>query len=172
MSTAPDFSSEESVALLAGKMLDEARADLRLADQKAGLLLTALGVGIGALLAALLSQGWHPSDLTGMSEFSWWLGALAGGVSTFFAGWTVLPRTAHSVPDGPITYWGHVAKLSSIAELEQRLTQESLSDARRSVDQLFHVSVIAADKFARLRRGVLAAGASISLYIVSGLLSL
>ena len=56
-------------------MLAEARAEVNAADQKASLVLAALGVGFGAVVGGLLARDWEPSDLTGFGEVLWWIGA-------------------------------------------------------------------------------------------------
>lgn len=172
MTTAPNSPSETERLAVASQMLVEARDDLRLADQKAGLLLTARGIGVGALMAALLGSNWDSTDLPGIAQVFWWLGAAATAVSATFTGRAVIPRTSHLDPDGPVTFWGHVAHLESVAELDQRLQVDALSEVNRAVDQLFHVSVIAANKFYHLRCGVIAAAIAASLFIVSAILAL
>lgn len=45
------------------RMFEEARADVTHADQKASVLLAALGIGFGAVLGGQLSAGWDSSPV-------------------------------------------------------------------------------------------------------------
>lgn len=58
------FRRDEPTELkLAMQILGEAREELARADGKAGLLLAAAGVVVGALLAGLLAKDWDPTSL-------------------------------------------------------------------------------------------------------------
>src|SRR5690242_4792656 len=97
------------------EMLRDARAELGHADQKAGVLFAAFGVGFGALLGALLANDWGPGDLHESALVLWWIAASLAVASVFSAAVAVWPRILHSKPNGPAMFWGHVARFRTTA---------------------------------------------------------
>ena len=146
--------------------------ELTHADNKAGLLLAALGVGAGAMIGALLGGGWPPDTLGAVSEVCWWAAAVAMVVAVCLGGASVFPRVKHNGDEGPIAFWGHVSRLDSTEALLARLRSDEYGEEVRTVDQLFHVSRILARKYLLLQWVIGSAGVAGALFILGGLLAL
>lgn len=99
---------------LASQILREAREELGRADGKAGLLLAAAGVGIGAVLAGLLAQDWDPAKLHDSVEWLWWIGTIAGLCGPVALSCAVWPRTTYRKNRNPkkVAFFGDVVGLS------------------------------------------------------------
>lgn len=80
----PPLSLDAGEHELAKVLLAESREELTRADGKASLLLAALGIGLSAILGAVLAGNWAPFVLASPWEAIWWTGA-AGGASPSFA---------------------------------------------------------------------------------------
>jgi Pycsar effector protein len=136
------------------------REELTRADTKASLFLAALGVVIGALLAALLSSDWSPAELNNSVEWLWWLGILCCAGAVVLLATAIYPRTkrqlkatgSNSAKIGPSFYYGDIEKLSS-QELQKAISD--ISEETAIIDQLISISQIVGYKYRALRRGLL-----------------
>ncbi len=140
-------------------MLTEAREELVRADGKAGLLLAASGVGLGALLGGLLSRDWTPFSLDNTAEWLWWLGVAAAGYGLYRLGRSVWPRTVRKgPPPGVVAYYGDVNKFEGrpTAEVRAALQASAQDPSSRLVDQLREVSRIVGVKYAGIRAALVA----------------
>src|SRR5664279_417920 len=72
---------------MAQRMLEEARADVIHADQKASVLLAALGIGFGAVLGGQLADGWDSSSLSRGGQSVWWAGVVVAVLSSPYLLW-------------------------------------------------------------------------------------
>ncbi len=150
----------------AERLLREAREELVRAENKASLLLTASGVGVGALMAALLSKSWTPTGMTGVAQISWWLGIIFLTGSLSLLGFAIYPRTTagkRQVVDG-VAYYGDVVQVgrAGLSEaLRNTATEEALTD------QLFNVSEIVVSKYNAIRRSLWGLAAGVALVIAS-----
>jgi hypothetical protein len=149
----------DNSAEMARILLAEARADVAQADQKASLLLAALGVGLGAILGGQLSTGWTPFSLSTPGQVVWWTGIVIAIIGVAGAAIAVWPRFSLAQGENGITYWGHAAGEKSAAELQTKLESQSASDISRTSDQLWSVSRIVLAKYRWVRLSVIAAGA-------------
>lgn len=132
-------------------MLTEARAEVGAADHKASMVLTALGVGFGALLGGLLAGDWAPQQLSSGFEVVWWVGAASAVAAVASASLAVWPRwDASDIEDG-IYYWGHVAKLDSLTEARKQVASSRACPEDRAIHQLWHLSRIVARKYSFVR---------------------
>lgn len=150
---------------VAEQMLAEARDDVKHADQKASVLLAALGIGFGAVVAGQIEAGWDSATLTPHGQVLFWIGVVAAIVSVGSCALAVWPR--YSVDDSPlygITYWGHVAAFKRLSELEDALDEQDGPDERRTRHQLWRVSKLVLVKY-RYVRCALAAGAASGLLL-------
>ncbi|MFC5931545.1 Pycsar system effector family protein [Cryobacterium melibiosiphilum] len=104
------------------QMLAEARDDASRADQKASVILAALGIGFGAVLGGQLAGNFDSGQFSDAGEVVWWAGALLATVSVSLAVLAVWPR--YRVDDSPqygMTYWGHVAAFKELSDFEDAL---------------------------------------------------
>lgn len=146
---------------LISRMLDEARDDIKHADQKAAVLLAALGVGFGAVLGGQLSAGWDSSALTPCGQFVWWVGVLAAVASVVLAALAVWPR--YKITDRPeygVTYWGHVSAFNDLDELVQALDHQGIKEDLRNAHQLWRISKSVRLKYRLVRAALITAGTS------------
>jgi hypothetical protein len=108
----PEKSDQEQILPLAEKMLAEARAEMPQADNKASILLAALGIATGVVAAGAIGGDWIPHDLANSVEWLWWIGAGCVAGAILAAAMAVFPRFDDSEPE-LATYWGHAAKANS-----------------------------------------------------------
>lgn len=140
-------------------LLTETREELVRADGKAGLLLAAAGVALGALMGGLLSNDWTPFSLDNRIEWLWWLGALSAGVGLVRLVGAVWPRTGRKgPPPGVVAYYGDVHRYAGrpTAELRAALAASAADAPDRLVDQLREVSRIVVDKYAGVKAALVA----------------
>lgn len=151
-------------AATAETMLTEARSEVAQADQKASMLLAALGIGFGLVLSGQLAGDWSPENLSTTGEWAWWVGATCAATSVAVAAAAIWPRFhADDVRNG-IAYWGHVAAYSSIEEFDAAFDGEAMGVHERTRHQLWHLSRVVARKYALIRWAmVLAAGAIVTI---------
>jgi hypothetical protein len=146
---------------LARRMLEETRADVAHADQKASVLLAALGIGFGTLVAGQFSGDWNPSSLSACGQSVWWAGIAAAVSSIVIAALAVWPRySLTGLPQYGITYWGHVRAFDSAHALEAALEEQDVSDLGRTTHQLWSLSRIVLTKYRCIRSALLLAAAS------------
>ncbi|MFJ8625047.1 Pycsar system effector family protein [Kitasatospora sp. NPDC093550] len=133
-------------------MLTETREELAKADQKANLLLAALGVALAALAGALSSGNYDPL----MSD--WWaglafFGACACGVAALvlFAG-AVMPRVGTG-DRRAVHYFGDVAAGARPLD-EVRSTVEQTDLVERDLSQFVVLSRTVAAKYRYIRLGM------------------
>jgi hypothetical protein len=151
-------------------MLSEARSELTLADGKAAILLGVLGVGVGAAIAGMFA-GWSPTTMSGPAEGAWWLASIFLVAAVFNLGQAVWPRTGQPAHDEPITYWGHVARTSSVGDLQAKLDADGLTSRSRLLYQLHAVSGIVKRKYVKIRMAMVFSGLAAAFFIVSALLN-
>lgn len=151
-------------------MLLEARTEVGVADHKASMVLTSLGVGFGALLAAVVAGDWSPDELAGFFEWLWWMGAVLAAGSVVAAALAVWPRWDEDEAFERPHYWGHVASYESLPDLADALEGNKLDESDRTRSQLWKLSQIVALKYRWVRRAFLLAGSSAVPLLISGLL--
>ncbi len=153
------MSEDEKTDAYARVMLTEAREELVRADGKAGLLLAASGVGLGALLGGLLSRNWTPFSLDNRVEWLWWLGVAAAAYALSRLGRAVWPRTVRKgSPPDVVAYYGDVNRYEKkpLEELRAVLRTSAQDPTSRHVDQLRQVSLIVRAKYAGVRAALVA----------------
>jgi MFS family permease len=150
----PPEVADPATAYLAD-LLAETREELTRADSKAGLLLAASGVVIGALLAGLFGSRWTPFSLSSGIEWLWWLGVISAAYGVFSIAAAVYPRIRHreTIRLGLPAYYSDVASFASVDDFRRAL--ENLpSSKERLIDQVFVLSKIVHRKYVLLRRGL------------------
>ena len=146
---------------MAQQMLDEARADVVHADQKASVLLAALGVGFGAVLAGQLSAGWDSGSLTFAGQLLWWMGVASAALAVAASALAVWPRyRLERSPKYGVTYWGHVAAFADPKRLEQVLRNQEVSSLARTSHQLWMLARVVLRKYRYVKAALLLAGAA------------
>lgn len=150
-------------------MLAEARADVVFADQKASMVLAALGIGFGALIGGLLAGDWRPSKLNGLGEAIWWAGAVAAVVSVASAACAVWPRYSTKEAPKEISYWGHVAHFDSVEGFIAALDETPVDHLHRTRHQLWRLSRIVRTKYRLVRGAIGSAAAAGALFLIAAL---
>jgi len=159
-------------------ILTEAREELVRADGKAGLLLAASGVAIGALLGGLLSRSWTPFSLDNRVEWLWWTGAAVAVFALYRLADAVWPRGVRKgPPPGIVAFYGDVHRYDGkpTAELTAALRSSATDPTDRLTDQLRQISRIVMRKYAGIQAALIALPISAVLctasVIVSGALT-
>lgn len=145
----------ESVLDYLKDLLTETREELTRADNKASLLLAAVGVVVGALIGGFVSSKWTPLNLNGAVQWLWWFGVASAATGVFSIAAAVYPRIyQHGTPHpGVPAYYGHVASYRDIGQFRRAL-KDLPSAQERLVNQIFVLSRIVRRKYALLRRGL------------------
>lgn len=140
-------------------MLIEARDDVKHADQKASVLLAALGIGYSAILGGQLSGNWDSDSLSCVGQVAWWVGVVLAGFSVIAAALAIWPRyRIDAAPKYGITYWGHVAGFEDAGALRKSLETTKADPMERVTDQLWRLSRIVLLKYRYVRAALLLAG--------------
>lgn len=150
-------------------MLQEARAEVALADHKASMVMTALGIAFAAILGGLLAGDWKPSNYDASGECLWWMAAAVAVGAVTSAASAVWPRyTAVDVSTG-IFYWGHVATFQTLEDLCDALDDQPNREGDRTRHQLHKLSKIVHRKYNLVRAAMVLASASGVLFFVASL---
>jgi len=146
---------------MAENMLMEARADVVHADQKATMILAALGLGFGAVLGGQLSAGWDSGKLTPLGHNIWWTGVVLAVLAVSCAVMAVWPRYfLDKAPPHGMTYWGHAAAFENAEHLQAALEKQAVSNMARASDQLFLISRLVLKKYRYVRAALILASAA------------
>jgi hypothetical protein len=136
-------------------LLEDTREELTRADYKAGLLLAATGVVVGALLAGLISRSWTPFELDARVSWLWWAGVSFAGLGMYSIASAVYPRIHRRGvphPQSP-AYFGDVAAYDNVGAFRQAIEQVP-NERERLIDQTFLLSHVVQRKYILLRRGL------------------
>lgn len=146
---------DESTLNYLRDLLSETREELTRVDNKASVLLAAVGIVLGALIGGLTGSAWTPLSLNGAIQWLWWVGTAAGSVGVFSIAATVYPRIYQrriQYP-GAIAYYGHLVVYRDITEFQHALSYPP-SSRERLVNQTFVLSAIVRRKYTLLRQGL------------------
>ena len=149
------------------QMLDEARADVVQADQKASILLGIVGVAFSVVLGGQIAGDFDANDLTPLGECLWWIAVGAIVLSVTASGMAIWPRYQVSDPDEGITYWGHVAAYRDPDRLDGALELQIQSTRRRNLHQLSHVSRLVRTKYVLVRWALVLGGLAAGLFTLA-----
>ncbi|MFB7937756.1 Pycsar system effector family protein [Streptomyces sp. NPDC056049] len=149
-------------------LLIETREELVKADQKANLLLAAMGVAMAALVGAFASAKINPLDFVKIGQITFWVGcALAIAALEAFAR-AVFPKLGSGMA-GRMYYFGDVAKndpsLSSVMSL---IAQANI--AERDIQQFTVLAASVVRKYAHIRRGIVCAVVAVPILFAGSLL--
>ena len=167
----PEEPDEETLEHVNG-ILSETRDELARAEGKAALLLAAIGVASGALLAALMGDKWSPFDLRNCIEWAWWIGAVCLVASAAHLAWVVFPRTKAEKPgDQAPSYFADFAGYKTPKALGEALRYRNRSEAYdRATQQLHVVSKIVLRKYELVKRAIVLLGIAAVLCLGTALL--
>lgn len=162
---------EEALAHARG-LLAETREELARAEGKSALLLAAIGVAVGALLAALMEGKWTPFDLRDGLERAWWLGAACLAASAACLAVAVWPKTgADRTDDRAPSFFGDFARFEDAKALGDTLRSRDRSGVYdRTMEQLFAVSGIVRRKYRLVKWAIALVGAAAVLCLGTALL--
>jgi hypothetical protein len=152
---------------LAKLLLSESREELTRADSKASLLLAALGIGISAVLGAILAGSWTPFVLGSPWESFWWAGVTLAGAALVCLGVAVWPKVTHRSGTGGVTYFGEAATFETVAELKAALKRSETDPVERTTRQLHVIAKRADHKYAFIRASLVAVGLAIGLTLAA-----
>jgi MFS family permease len=147
------------------ELLTDSREELARADGKASMLLSALGVAVGVIAAALLAGDWSPDRLHHGYRIVWWVGlgfAAAGSLALCLAVW---PRIRHHLPGPSATYFDEIALLGSIEKVKAALV--ATDAAERTLTQLVAISRIARRKYILIRWAMRLLGIAVVLVLTA-----
>ena len=142
-------------------VLFSAREELIRADAKAALLLAAVGIVTGTLVAALLADNWSPQNLKENTRYLWWFGSLLGVIGIIALAYSVYPRTKYrgKRPPSMISYFGDVVR-TPVEDLEKLLAETGKKSGSSMFDQLKEISAIVDKKYRGIQIGMWGIGAS------------
>ncbi|MBD0735737.1 Pycsar system effector family protein [Streptomyces sp. CBMA29] len=165
--TAPESDSAEFRAY-AGRLLAEARDEVRQADAKASLLLAGAGVALGVAFSTAFTGRVYDRPVTDAVAWLWWAGLCTAVAGVTLLGWAVCPRTrrAAAAPTHLVSYFGDVVDYPK-EMLEDRLVRTLRAPGASVVDQIYEVSTIAATKYALIRGALLLFGTAAVLCAVA-----
>jgi MFS family permease len=147
------------------ELLAESREELARADGKASMLLSALGVAIGVIAAALLAGDWSPDRLDRPYRVVWWVGLAFAGAGSLALCLAVWPRIRHHLPGPSATYFDEIALLGSVERVKTALARTDATD--RTLTQLVAISRIARRKYKLIRWAMLLLGVAIVLVLIA-----
>ncbi|GAA2347315.1 Pycsar system effector family protein [Streptomyces cuspidosporus] len=132
-------------------LITETREELLKADSKAGLMLTALGAALTALLGTISAGGIAPQEYASVSQVFFWAGCAAWVPALIMFGLAVVPRAgkpqqsrAHYFGDAAVTF-----SVGLFADLVQR------TDPReRNLEQFMTLSRTVWIKYRCIRQGM------------------
>jgi hypothetical protein len=135
------------------ELLKHVREELTRADAKSSLLLSAVGVAIGALIGGLLAGDWSPFELGNAVEWLWWLGVATATVAIFKLACAVYPVTVIEgrVPPPFPAYFKDVLSYESVESLQAALERGGGEGASFVADQLMSISKIVDRKYAAIQ---------------------
>jgi MFS family permease len=146
-------------------LLAESREELARADGKASMLLSALAVAIGVIIAALLAGDWSPDRLHRPYRIVWWVGltfAAAGSLALCLAVW---PRIRHRLPGPSATYFDEIALLGAVDKVKTALAGTDATE--RTLTQLVAVARIVRRKYVLIRWAMSLLGTAIVLVLIA-----
>ncbi|MFE2375358.1 Pycsar system effector family protein [Streptomyces sp. NPDC059398] len=144
--------------LPAERLLVELRAEIARADNKAAVLVAALGMTAGVFSALLAGHGWTPNALSVPAAFFWWSGAAGLALSLFALLLAVLPRyrTRDWAPGQPLCYFGDIQQAVRAGQLETALADTARNPTAVFTVALAETSRIAVRKHRWIRTGLIA----------------
>ncbi|MCC5476838.1 Pycsar system effector family protein [Streptomyces barringtoniae] len=153
---APDVPA--TAARLCERLLAETRTEIAHADNKASVLVAALGMSAGVFSGLLAGRKWTPSALSAAGTVMWWAGALSLLLSLFALLLAVLPRYQLGTwtPGEPLSYFGDVQQAVRQGRLDTALADTENRPTAGLARALTENSRIAVRKHQWIRTGLIA----------------
>ncbi|MGW7525281.1 Pycsar system effector family protein [Streptomyces sp. NPDC054783] len=153
---APDVPA--AAARLCERLLAETRNEIAHADNKASVLVAALGMSAGVFSGLLAGRKWTPSALSAAGTVLWWAGALSLLLALFALLLAVLPRYQLGTwtPGEPLSYFGDVQQAVRQGGLETALADTENRPTAGLARALTENSRIAVRKHQWIRTGLIA----------------
>lgn len=137
-------------------LLRDARTEIAQADQKASILLAAVGVIVIVFLGALLNGYWSPMALAAPWLWLWWTGAIAFGAAVSMFAVAVFPRIGpRGTGRGPgVSSFLDVVACSDERELYRSIEGSHTAGTDDILRELLELSRIVYRKYVLLRVGI------------------
>ncbi|MFF9724122.1 Pycsar system effector family protein [Streptomyces gardneri] len=146
----------------------ETREELVKADQKANLLLAAMGVAVAALVGAFASAKVNPICFPVLGQVLFWIGCALAILALGAFARAVFPNLG-SGEAGRMHYFGDVvendASVSVVVDLVSRV-----NIAHRDIQQFTVLAKSVLDKYKNIRRGIVCAVIAVPLLFAGSLL--
>lgn len=158
---ASSLNAQHDVALYVAKVLGETREELARTDQKASILLAAVGVAAGAAAAAFVQIRFSPSALVDSVEWLWWVGLALVAVATAALGGAVMPSGRRSTT-GLMHFFSDISRFpGTTAELLEAMAQDTARQPERDLSQLRVLARLVHRKYVLIRWAIWAAGSGL-----------
>ncbi|MGH8906103.1 MAG: Pycsar system effector family protein [Egibacteraceae bacterium] len=158
-----DVGQETAAALdLARGLLRDSREELSRADEKAGSLLTAVGVAVGLLLTGAIGGVWSPATFGQGARLAWWFGVAATGAAVCCLVSALLPRFLAARDTARVSYFAQVVHLEQQKKgagedhLRAAVTSAAADPLAHTLDQVRAISSLASVKYRRIRAAITA----------------
>jgi hypothetical protein len=161
-------SHSEEIERLANDLLDRTRTETVQADNKASILLAGVLAVAGGTAAALGAGKWRPIEQPWYVAVPFWtaVGATLASITCLAA--AIYPRRRVQTSHKPTTvgYFGDVAALDSLDQLQTLLTSPGTRLIDVWIDQIWQMSAIVSRKYRLVRWSVRFLAAVLSLAII------
>ncbi|MFF8095375.1 Pycsar system effector family protein [Streptomyces sp. NPDC016675] len=154
---------------LTQSLLSETREELAKADQKANLLLAALGVAAAALVGAFASAKISPIEFDPAAQWIFWTGCGTASLALVFLGMAVYPYPGTG-KQGRMYYFGDIQANDGLTESEILRLIQMANHAERNIQQFSVLARSVTRKYKRIRFGMFFSGAALALLAAGTLL--
>ncbi|MEU2492777.1 Pycsar system effector family protein [Streptomyces sp. NPDC007883] len=161
-------SAAHDPAPLSRILVAETREELIKADQKANLLLAAMGVAVAALIGAFASARVSPFSFPAWGQIPFWLGCVIMLAALESLARAVLPYPG-SGKAGRMHYFGDVSENNHSWETALALAS-STNLAERDIQQFVILAASVTNKYRWIRRGIFSAAIAVPLLFLGSLL--
>ncbi|MEY9837210.1 Pycsar system effector family protein [Streptacidiphilus sp. EB103A] len=151
------------------RLLAELRDEIARADNKASVLVAALGIAAGLLAGLLSGHDWSPGRLPPASAAAWWPGTVSLGIALVSLLLAILPRYRKSDwhPGLPLTYFQDINQAVALGRLAEALADTERDPSAALLTALASNSLIVSRKHLCVRTGLAAFALSAVLLALS-----
>nr|WP_189217991.1 Pycsar system effector family protein [Streptomyces ruber] len=153
-----DRAGRDARARLCERLLSDLRSEIARADNKASVLIAALGMTAGVFSGLLTGRDWTPQALSASGTAVWWAGVASLTLSLLALLLAVLPRyrSGDWVPGRPLTYFGDIRRAVRTDALDTALADTGADPLAGLTAALTENSRIAWRKHQWIRTGLIA----------------
>ncbi|MCX5363504.1 DUF5706 domain-containing protein [Streptomyces sp. NBC_00124] len=141
------------------------------ADQKANLLLAALGVAAAALIGAFASVKVSPLKFDTVAQWLFWPGCGVATLALAFLGMAVYPYPGTG-KKGRMYYFGDVQANDGLSESEILSLVVAANHAERNIQQFSVLAPSVSRKYGKIRAGMLLSAVALALLAAGTLLGI